>query len=54
MSLNTPEAAKKLLKTTDLKIYQISEMVGYSSVDYFFTKFRKYEHMTPRMYRAKY
>ncbi|HOJ98426.1 MAG TPA: response regulator [Termitinemataceae bacterium] len=48
------EAAKKLLKTTDLKIYQISEMVGYSSVDYFFTKFRKYEHMTPRMYRAKY
>ncbi len=46
------EAAKKMLKTTDLRIYQISELVGYSSVDYFYSKFRKYEHITPRKYRV--
>ncbi|TAH72905.1 MAG: response regulator transcription factor [Anaerolineaceae bacterium] len=40
--------AKRLLLETDLKVYQISEQVGYSNTDYFYTKFRKYVGLSPK------
>lgn len=40
--------AKRLLLETDLKVYQISEQVGYSNTDYFYTKFRKYVGISPK------
>lgn len=42
------ENAKRLLLETDLKIYRISEQVGYSNTDYFYTKFRKYVGVSPK------
>ncbi|HUX20392.1 MAG TPA: AraC family transcriptional regulator [Spirochaetia bacterium] len=35
------EAAKHLLLTTDLKVYEVSERVGYRSVEHFSRSFRK-------------
>lgn len=43
--------ARRLLKETDFKVYQISEMVGYSSIDYFYMKFKKYVGISPKEYR---
>lgn len=43
--------ARKLLEETDLKVYQISEQVGYSSIDYFYMKFKKYVGISPKEYR---
>lgn len=45
--------AKKLLLETDLKVYQISEQVGYSNTDYFYTKFRKYVGVSPKEFIEK-
>ena len=43
--------ARRLLEETDYKVYQISELVGYSSIDYFYTKFKKYVGISPKQYR---
>lgn len=43
--------ARKLLEETNLKVYQISERVGYSSMDYFYMKFKKYVGISPKEYR---
>ncbi len=43
--------ARRLLKETGLKVYQISEMVGYGSIDYFYMKFKKYVGISPKEYR---
>jgi two-component system response regulator YesN len=43
--------AKKLLKSTDKKMYQISKLVGYDNVKYFFRIFKKSTGMTPEQYR---
>ena len=43
--------AKKLLKQDKLKVYEIAEQVGYSNVDYFHKKFKKYEGTSPAEYR---
>ncbi len=43
--------AKRLLMETDLKVYQVSEQVGYSNLDYFYMKFRKYVGMSPKEFR---
>lgn len=43
--------ARRLLEETDLKVYQISEMVGYGSIDYFYMKFKKYVGISPKEYR---
>lgn len=43
--------AKRLLQETNLKVYQISEMVGYGSIDYFYMKFKKYVGFSPKEYR---
>lgn len=45
--------AKRLLSESDLKVYQISEQVGYSNTDYFYTKFRKYVGLSPKEYVDK-
>ena len=45
--------AKKLLEETDLKLFEISEMVGYSDVNYFRRVFEKYEGVKPNEYRKQ-
>jgi Response regulator containing CheY-like receiver domain and AraC-type DNA-binding domain len=46
------ENAKKLLKNTDTKMYQIAKAVGYDNVKYFFRIFKKVTEMTPERYRG--
>ncbi|MBB6729473.1 response regulator [Cohnella zeiphila] len=46
------EAAKELLKSPDLKILDIAEMVGFENAAYFSTVFKKYAGMHPQKYRA--
>jgi YesN/AraC family two-component response regulator len=41
------EQAKQLLKDGKLKIYAISQMVGYNDVGYFCKVFKKYTGMSP-------
>jgi two-component system, response regulator YesN len=43
--------SKQLLDEQDLKVYQISEMVGYSDSSYFSTVFKGIEGLTPKQYR---
>ncbi len=43
--------SKELLLHTDLKVYEIAEKIGYRSVDYFHTKFKKYVQMSPAEFR---
>lgn len=45
------EEAKKLLEQDRLKVYEIAEQVGYSNVDYFHKKFKKYTGTSPAEYR---
>lgn len=45
--------AKRLLDETDLKVYQVSEQVGYSNIDYFYSKFKKYVGVSPKEYKKK-
>lgn len=47
------EKAKLLLKDRQYKIYEIVEMVGYTSKQYFANLFRNYTGMTPSEYRSK-
>ncbi|MBR3548676.1 MAG: response regulator [Treponema sp.] len=46
------EKAKNMIATTDLKIYEISKLVGYSNTDYFYLKFKKHTNMTPKEFKA--
>lgn len=48
------EESKKLLSTTNLKIYEISHRVGYDDSNYFVTKFIELEGMSPSTYRKTY
>ncbi|TVY01914.1 response regulator [Paenibacillus cremeus] len=45
------EAAKELLRTTDLKAFEISEQVGYADPNYFSFSFRKHVGVSPKEYR---
>lgn len=45
------EYAKEMLRTTNMKIYEISDRLGYSTVDYFSKVFKKYTAQTPAQYR---
>ncbi|GAB2022234.1 hypothetical protein RyT2_13080 [Pseudolactococcus yaeyamensis] len=45
--------ATDLLTTTHLKIYEVSEQVGYQTVDYFSKKFKEKYQLTPNQYRKK-
>lgn len=53
MDMTRIEAAKRLLTSTNLKIYNISTIVGYTNPDYFYLKFRKYVKVTPKQFREK-
>lgn len=44
------EKAKKLL-LQGIKVYQVAEMTGYSNVDYFHSKFRKYAGVSPAQFK---
>ncbi len=43
--------AKEFLQQKDLKVYEISKMVGYENIDYFYIKFHKYMGQSPSEYR---
>lgn len=45
------QEAKKLLRQTDLKVYEVAERVGFCNPDYFVTQFEKVEHKTPTEYK---
>lgn len=45
------EKAKRLLKTTEQKVEQIGQVVGFSNTAYFITLFKKMTGVTPRKYR---
>jgi YesN/AraC family two-component response regulator len=46
-------AAKQLLQDTNLKVYEISNLVGYSDTDYFYAKFKKFASESPMIFRKK-
>lgn len=46
-------AAKDLMANTDLKVYEISERVGFDSAFYFSKVFKKIEGVTPREYMQR-
>jgi YesN/AraC family two-component response regulator len=43
--------AKKLLEATDMPISQISDELGFNESGYFIKTFKKYEDITPAVYR---
>lgn len=45
------DKAKLLLTEEKLKVYQVSEKVGYKNIDYFHSKFKKYVGMSPLNYK---
>ncbi len=45
--------AKRLLSETELKVYQVSEQVGYSNIDYFYSKFKKYVGVSPKEFKKR-
>ena len=47
------EQAKKLLRTTDKKSYEIAEETGYADPRYFSIIFKKYTGVTPMEYRKE-
>lgn len=47
------ENAKRLLIESDLKVYQVSKQVGYSNIDYFYSKFKKNVGISPKEYKHK-
>lgn len=47
------EEAKRCLRQTDLKVYEVAEAVGFGSSDYFVTQFEKIVGNTPSKYRQK-
>ena len=46
------DEAKKLLRTTDMKVYEVADKVGFQNVDYFINKFKKLVKYTPLNYRS--
>lgn len=46
------EAAKELLRTTDLRALEIAEKVGYAEPNYFSFSFKKHVGMSPKEYRS--
>ncbi|RIX50749.1 DNA-binding response regulator [Paenibacillus nanensis] len=52
LSLRMGEA-KKLLRLTDMRMYEIASKVGFQNADYFVAQFVKQEGMTPKEYRNK-
>ncbi|MBO5030401.1 MAG: response regulator transcription factor [Lachnospiraceae bacterium] len=47
------EHSKQLLEQQNIKVYEVSEQVGYKNVDYFHKKFKKYVGISPAEYRKQ-
>lgn len=47
------ERAKELLRTTNMKSYEIADQLGYKSVQHFSRIFKEYMDMTPMEYRQR-
>lgn len=47
------EAAKELLRSTDLKSFQIAEQVGFAEPNYFSFCFKKHIGISPKEYRKQ-
>ena len=47
------DRAAWLLRTSDKKIDEIAEAIGYASEAAFYQAFRKYFHITPKKYRME-
>ena len=47
------EKAKELLASSELKVYEVGEAVGYGAAKYFSTVFKNYIGMTPKQYHLK-
>jgi len=45
------DTAKEMLRNTGMKVYEISNTVGYASTDCFYSKFRKYTGKSPLIFR---
>jgi len=45
--------AKRLLETDEYKVYEVAEMVGYSNINYFHNKFKKYVGISPLSYKRQ-
>ncbi|CAI6044834.1 Regulator of RpoS [Paenibacillus sp. JJ-100] len=45
------QQAQKLLRQTDLRMYEVAARIGFQNADYFVTQFEKIVHMTPTAYR---
>ncbi|MGO4528098.1 response regulator [Paenibacillus sp. 2TAF8] len=45
------QEAQKLLRQTDLRMYEVAARIGFQNADYFVTQFEKIVHMTPTAYR---
>lgn len=45
------QEAKKMLRQTDLRIYEIAEKVGFNHAEYFVAQFEKLEKLSPTAYR---
>lgn len=48
------DTSKELLRTTDLKSFEIAEKVGYAEPNYFSFCFKKYFGMTPKEFRSSF
>ncbi len=46
-------SAKRLLTDTSLKVYQVSERVGFSNIDYFYSKFKRYVGISPKEFKRQ-
>jgi two-component system response regulator YesN len=47
------DRSKELLLENKMKVYEISNLVGYSNIDYFHKKFKKYVGISPAEFRKK-
>jgi two-component system, response regulator YesN len=45
------DGAKQLLLNENLKVYEVSEQVGFKNIDYFYKKFKHYVGQSPKEYR---
>lgn len=48
------EHSKELLEHQNIKVYEVSEQIGYKNVDYFHKKFKKYVGISPAEYRRQF
>ena len=48
---NRIEKAKELISSTKMKVYEVSEMVGFEDTGYFSRVFKKYTGISPKEYK---